>query len=249
MKILKYEKQKNGMYQVFFDNDYDVDLHEEIILKHNLLIKKEIDQDKLDDLIEENKVYIAYNLSLKYLTHKMRTIKETKDNLYKNNFDKDTINSVIDILLKEKYLDDSQYSKAFINDKILLSNDGPNKIKNKLIELGVNKYIIEKNLVIFTNDIQEEKIKKIADKQIAINRNKSALILKNKITDYLYNLGYDKSLILDYINKVSIRDDKDLIKKEYDKIYKKLSKKYSGSELEFKVRQKMYSLGFNISDE
>ena len=41
MKIIRYEKKKNGMYQVFFENDYDVDLHEEIILKHNLLIKKE----------------------------------------------------------------------------------------------------------------------------------------------------------------------------------------------------------------
>ena len=40
MKILKYNKQKNGMYQVFFDNDNNVDIHEEIILKYGLLIKK-----------------------------------------------------------------------------------------------------------------------------------------------------------------------------------------------------------------
>lgn len=249
MKVLKYEKKKNGMYQVFFDNDFDVDLHEEIILKYELLLKKDKSQKEIDKMIEENKKYIAYDLSIKFLAKKMRTIKETKENLYKNSFDKETVDEVISILLKEKYLDDSAYSKAFINDRILLSNDGPNKIKNKLIDLGVNKEIIDNNIIIFTDDIQEEKIKKIADKQISINRNKSALILKNKIKDYLYNLGYDNYLILDYLNKVTIKDDKELMKKEYDKIYKKLSKKYSGSELEFKVKQKMYSLGFNMIDD
>ena len=249
MKIQKYEKKKNGMYQVFFDNGYDVDLHEEIILKYGLLIKKEADDKEIEKMLGENKKYIAYNMSIKYLTSKMKSIKEMKDYLYKNNFDKDIVNDVIDLLKKEKYLDDSAYSKAFINDKILLSNDGPNKVRNKLNELGVDKDIIEKSIITFTDKLQEERIKKIADKQIAINKNKSAYILKNKITEYLYNLGYDKSLILNYMEKVSIKDDKELVKKEYDKIYKKLSKKYSGSELEYKVKQKMYSLGFNTYNE
>ncbi len=249
MKILRYEKRKNGMYQVFFDNDYDVDLHEEIILKHNLLIKKEASQKEIDEMLEENKKFIAYDLSVKFLAKKMRSTKETREYLFKNEFDKDTIDYVINTLIKEKYLNDNSYSKAYINDKILLSNDGPNKIKNKLIELGVNKEIIDSNLELFTDNLQKEKIDKIISKQITTNRNKSALILKNKITEYLYNLGYDKSIILDCLNKTTIKDNKDIMKKEYDKVFKKLSKKYSGTELEYKVKQKMYSLGFDIRDE
>lgn len=249
MKIKKYEKKKNGMYQVFFDNDYSIDLHEEIILKYGLLIKKEASENDLHRMEEENKKYIAYNLSIKYLAKKMRTIKETRDNLYKSDFDKDTIDEVINLLLNEKYLDDNEYVKAFINDRILLSNDGPNKIATKLHELGVSEEIINNNIDIFTKEEQKEKIKKITDKQISINRNKSAMILKNKITSYLYNLGYDKYLIFDYLNTLTIKDDKELKKKEYDKIYKKLSKKYKGKELELKVKQKMYSLGFNNYDE
>ena len=248
MKIIKYEKKKNGMYQVFFDNDYNVDLHEEIILKYGLLIKKVASEKELDKMVDENKKYIAYNMSIKYLTNKMRSIKEMKEYLNKN-FDRVTVENVIDILIKEKYLDDLQYSKAFINDKKILSNDGPNKIRNKLNELGIDREIIENNIGLFTIDEQKEKIKKIADKQISTNKNKSAYILKNKIVEYLYNLGYDKSLILDYIDKVQIKDDKDLKKKEYDKIYKKLAKKYSGNELEYRVKQKMYSLGFSIYND
>ena len=249
MKILKYEKKKNGMYQVFFDNDFNVDIHEEIILKYGLLIKKEANDKEIDKMLDENKKYIAYNLSIKYLSAKMRSIKEVREYLYKYSFDKDTVDEVIELLLKEKYLDDSIYAKAFINDKILLSNDGPNKIRNKLKELGIKEDIIEKSILDFTDEIQIEKIEKIIDKQIKTNRNKSAFALKNKITDYLCNLGYYKSLVIECLNKTSIKEDKDLMKKEYEKIYNKLSKKYSGNELEYKVKQKMYALGFNYIDE
>ena len=249
MKILKYEKKKNGMYQVFFDNDFNVDIHEEIILKYGLLIKKEANDKEIDKMLDENKKYIAYNLSIKYLSAKMRSIKEVREYLYKYSFDKDTVDEVIELLLKEKYLDDSIYAKAFINDKILLSNDGPNKIRNKLKELGIKEDIIEKSILDFTDEIQIEKIDKIINKQVKTNRNKSAFALKNKITDYLCNLGYYKSLVIECLNKTSIKEDKDLMKKEYEKIYNKLSKKYSGNELEYKVKQKMYALGFNYIDE
>ena len=50
MKILKYEKKKNGMYQVFFDNDNNIDISEEIILKYNLLLKKDIDNSLIDKM-------------------------------------------------------------------------------------------------------------------------------------------------------------------------------------------------------
>jgi SOS response regulatory protein OraA/RecX len=69
-------------------------------------------------------------------------------------------------------------------------------------------------------------------------------MLKNKIVENLSNLGYSKELVYNYINNISFNNNKEIAKKEYEKIYKKLSRKYSNEELEFKVRQKMYSLGF-----
>ncbi len=244
MKILKYEKKKNGMYQVFFDNGNNIDLHEQIILKYDLLIKKEANDKEISAMLDENKKYIYYNLAIKYISTKMRSKKEIKEYLLKNNADINTVNEVIDILIKENYLNDLLYSKAFVNDHILLSNDGPNKIRMKLNELGVEEIDISDSLSEFTPILQKERIERIAKKQLAINRNKSANALKNKIMDYLYNLGYDKSIIIEVVSNLSFKDDSDLAKKEYEKIYKKLSRKYSGNELELRVRQKMYDLGF-----
>jgi regulatory protein len=96
----------------------------------------------------------------------------------------------------------------------------------------------------YTKEIEIERINKIIDKQIKINHTKSNYLLKNKILNYLSNNGYSKGLSIECFEGKSLGSDKDLAKKEYEKLYKKLSTKYSGSELEFKIKQKMYQKGF-----
>ena len=39
-------------------------------------------------------------------------------------------------------------------------------------------------------------------------------------------------------------DDNDIYKQEYDKLYRKLSKKYEGKLLEYKIKEKLYQKGF-----
>ena len=43
-------------------------------------------------------------------------------------------------------------------------------------------------------------------------------------------------------------DNDNLLKKEYDKIYKKLSLKYSDKELYNKIKTKLYQKGFSIDE-
>ena len=160
MKIIKYKKVKNGMYQVFFENGNNVDIHEELILKYGLLLNKNVSNGDLEKMLDENKTYIGYDLSVKYLAKKMRTEKEIR-NYLSTNFDNSTIEKIITILKNNNYLNEKEYVKAYVNDRILLSNDGPNKIRNKLIELGISEEIIIKGLEGFDKDTEKEKINNI----------------------------------------------------------------------------------------
>lgn len=249
MKILKYEKKKDGMYQVFFDNGDKVDINEELILKNELLIKKEVTEDDLQRIVKDNEKYIAYNYSIKYISIKMRSKKELKEFLKKKNINDAYIDEVIVMLEKERYLDDLRYAECYVSDKIHLSTDGPNKIKMKLKEHEISDEDISYALKLFKLEMQKEKIDKLIEKQINSNRTKSSYMLKNKIITYLLNLGYQKEVIMSSLNKIDIKSDRQLYEKEYDKVFKKLSKKFSGDELLYKVRQKMYSLGFKDIDE
>ena len=52
MKILKYKKISRGRYKLTTDTS-ELVLYEDVILKYDLLIKKEVDLDLIDKIIEE----------------------------------------------------------------------------------------------------------------------------------------------------------------------------------------------------
>ena len=39
MKIIKYEKKGNGNYKIYLENNQSINIHENVILKNNLLYK------------------------------------------------------------------------------------------------------------------------------------------------------------------------------------------------------------------
>lgn len=244
MHIEKYTKLKNGQYKLSFDNNTNCLLHEDLILKYSLLITKELTEEKLEELLEENTSYIAYGLALDYLKVKMRSKKEIKEYLLKKDVKEDLINDAINLLIKQGYLNDNTYCKAFINDRINLSMDGPYKIRENLVKLGISEDIIDKNIEIFDNDLEVSRIEKIISKQVKSNHNKSEYVLKRKLIDNLTILGYTKSIVIKEVETLKISDS-DIREKEYKKLYDKLSRKYSGRELEYKIKQKMYQKGFD----
>lgn len=247
MKIEKFTKLKSGQYKLNLDDNTNILLHEDLILKHRLLITKEVNEEQIEDLLKENLSYMAYDIAISYLKTKMRTKKEIKEHLLKKEIKEELIDNVINKLLEQGYLSDVSYTKAFINDRINLSNDGPYKIKENLIKLGIPEDIVINNIVVFDNELETTRITKLIDKQIKTNHNKSTYSLKRKLIENLVNLGYSKSLVISLVEQIQVDDD-DIRKKEYDKIYKKLSSKYSGRELEYKIKQKMYQKGFSISE-
>lgn len=243
MHIEKYTKLKNGQYKLNFDDGSNALLHEDLILKHGLLITKEITKEKLEELIEENTSYIAYGLALDYLKVKMRSKKEIKEYLLKKQVKEELIDNAINILSNQGYLNDDIYCRAFVNDRINLSNDGPYKIKESLIKLGINEDVVNKNIMVFDENLETERINRLINKQIKTNHNKSEYALKRKLIESLTILGYTKSLVIKEVENIKVSDS-DIREKEYKKMYDKLSKKYSGKELEYKIKQKMYQKGF-----
>ena len=243
MKIIKFAKKKDGQYMLTLENDRKILLHEDLILKNDLLIKKTIDEDEILNLLSQNNNYNAYNMSIKYLSVKMRSIFEVKEYLKKKEIDQSAIDQVVDKLIYQGYLNDTEYSKAYINDRINLSNDGPYKIISYLKNNNIKQEIIDDSIKFFDKNIQIDKINNIILKQIKSNNNRGAYLLKQKILMNLITLGYEKQLIVSCLDNFEINDS-EAYKKEYNKIHDKLSKKYSGKELEYKIKQKLYQKGF-----
>ena len=54
MKIIKYKKGSRGLYKVELEDGRSLSLYEEVILKFNLLLKKEVLESELDEIEKFN---------------------------------------------------------------------------------------------------------------------------------------------------------------------------------------------------
>ena len=243
MKVLKYKKIKNK-YKVYFDNNLTIDLYEDTILKYNLLLKKDIDDKTLDDMIAFNNKEEIYFNTLKYINIKIRSKEEIYKYLQKKNYDIKDINEIISRLEKENIINDEVYIRSYIHDRFNLSSEGPLKIKYSLNNMDNN--LVEK----YISEISEEdiinKLDKLVDKKIKSIKNYSGNVLKMKILNYFSNLGYSKEDIGKVLSTKNIKNDNGL--KEYNKLYNKYSKKYEGYELEKIITSKLYSEGYDINE-
>ena len=218
MQVRKFKKVGKNKYKVFFDNT-DLTLYEDIILKYELLIKKDIDTDLIDKIIEENRWYEAYDMALSYIDIKMRNRKEIIKYLENKMYDSNIIDSVINKLESINLLNNKSYITAYINDKVNLSNDGPYKIKKSLMDLDFDPKDIDDYLYTIDDTIWKDKLNKIINKKKSLMKNKSYFMFINKMKNDLYNLGYDKDMIDSSLS--SINYESNAINKDYEKYKKK----------------------------
>ncbi len=246
MKIKKYKKDKSNKYKVLID-DEEIVLYDDIIIKYNLLMKSEIDVSTYNEMIKENSLLLGYYEAIKYITKKMRSKKEIEEYLIKKGLNSKEIKETIKKLEDNKFINEDIYLKAYINDQINLTNNGVNKIKKNLLKLGLDNNKIDDYLSKIDECIFLDKIDKYIEKKIKFNKNTSSYMLKNKIIIDLINLGFNKEDIISELNKFEI-DDKEAYNHEYEKIKKSLEKKYTGDELKFKIKEKLYKKGFRYNE-
>ena len=145
MKINKFKKVGTNKYKIYFDNDI-LTVYEDVILKYNLLYKKDIDDDLLHEINKDNFKASIYDTAIKYISIRMRSVKELREYLTKKKFECKNIDEVIDRLLHENILNDSIISRfKEKNIKVFVwgLNDNLNSVKS--LENKNDLYLIVNN--------------------------------------------------------------------------------------------------------
>lgn len=200
IKIIKYKKENNGKYKLFLEDGSTIDTYEDVILKNNLLYKKDIDDSLYDIIMNDNVYEEAYSKSINYIRIRLRSINEMKVYLKSKKYSEEVINIIIERLIKNNLLNDTIFTQAFINDKLNFTTMGPYKIELELKKHNIDNNIISKCISTIDEDIIYEKINKLITKFIKSNKKYKGFLLKNKIYTNLINLGYSSSMILEVLN-------------------------------------------------
>ena len=107
MKIERFTKLNNGMYKLKLEDDSLIKVHEEVILKNDLLLTKEISEEDVKNIDKLNNNYNAYDIAVKYISTKYRSCYEVFDYLEKKGY------LCIVIPMKES-LENTKYEILFI---------------------------------------------------------------------------------------------------------------------------------------
>ena len=245
MKIEKFKKDKGNTYKVYFEDETIISLYDDVIVKYNLLVNKEMDKKTFEKIVKYNDFLDGYYKSIKFINKKLRTELEVEKYLKKLDITSSNIKEIIDLLYKDGYLNKEMYVKAYISDQYNLTMNGPLKVKKDLISLGYEDKELVDYLDIYDWSLR---IEKIINKKVKLNHKLSNNALKTKLLNDIIKMGYQKEDIVYYIEKIEFGNDDEYLKKELYKIKNKYSKKYQGNELEYKVINYLYKKGFNLED-
>lgn len=247
MKIDKITKTKSGKYKITFETGESVTTYDDVILNNGILFKKELSTDEINKINNESNYYDIYNKTIKFVSTKMRSLKEINNFLDKKEVDEQTKVNIVQKLKEIRLINDEAFAKAYFQDRINLSNDGPYKIKQELKNSDIRDDIIEEIYLNIDSETIYSKLDKLIQKKIKSNHNKSNYILKQKIMTDMINLGYEKNMILEVLN-IRLVDNQEIVNHEYIKIKKKLSRKYAEADLEKQIKIKLQQKGFSLEE-
>jgi len=206
MKIEKIQK-KGSKYKITLDNGEIINTYDDVILENNLLYDKNIDSELLNKINTDTIYYESYNKAIKMIGRRLRSEFEIRQYLDKCMVLEEDREKIISTLKRIGLIDDYRFAKAYTNDKMNLSLDGPYKISRNLEGYKVDSSIISEVISNIDENIVLEHLNKIIDKKVKANTKYSEYVLKQKLLTYLVNLGYDSSMIKGALNNIHINND------------------------------------------
>ena len=246
MKIAKFTTQKKNQdrLNVFIEREgkeefaFAIDV--DVFIKYGLTKGMELEDDFVKDVLEAEEAQKAYKLAVNYLSYRMRAISEVRDYLMKKELSESAIKHAITRLIEQRYLNDEEFAKAYVQTKFNTSPSGPIKIKRELEQLQIPPDVVETVLSkISHEDLVEKAGKFVKRKQMETNR-RSATEVQQRIQQTLMQRGFTFDIISEAIQTFWEEEDEDVEIAACLKQAEKLSRKFSGYDaFERKQRMKM----------
>ena len=198
-RITKIESQKKNPKRrsIFLDGEFAFGLDEEVLYKYGLKIGEELDQKKIDQILESEVKKESKDAALKFLSYRMRSEKEVRDKLKKKEFANDLIDEVIKDLKRINLIDDSNFASAFVRDKISNKPQGKILLKQELWKKGIKDETIEKVLKEYFEDEEEELnlAKNLLKKRKKRYENLDKNIAKRRMMSFLLRRGFSYEIV------------------------------------------------------
>lgn len=254
MKITKIEVQKNNSerYNIFTDQTgreaFTTGVDEAVLVQWDLKKGKELTEQELELLIEEDHERKAWNRALHYLSSVMRTEKEVYDHLIEKEFTEASASKAVEKAKKYKFLNDREFAKAFVRTKINTTDKGPKVIRMDLEKKGVAENYVSEAMKALTDELALDRAVTAAEKKGGQKKGESSGAVKQRLLQMLLRKGYDHETASAAVKEAdfapSEEDEWDSVLVQGEKAYRKWEGRLEGRQLEQKIKEYLYRKQF-----
>lgn len=205
-KITKVEKQKRNKkrYSIFINDQFAFGVHEDILIKYELLKGKVLDENFIDEVLKAKEQNKANNYAISLLSYRARSEKEIMDKMTQKGYEKVLISNTITYLEKHNYLNDREFAIIFAKEKYNLKKYGKRRIETELYQKGVDQVIIDEVLnEIFDREDEYNTALELAQKKLRTSyKNDDKDGQYRKLGGYLQRRGYDFGIVMKILKEL-----------------------------------------------
>lgn len=204
MTITTIEQQKRNKkrWNIYIDGEFACGVAEDTLLKFGLRTNDELDKKTLDKIKDFDEFVYAKKIAYDFLSYRSRSNSEIEKKLKSKEISSDTIKKTLKHIQELGLLNDEDFAKQLISDKLKRKPVGKRVLMQKLFQKGVNKSVSEKVLEqVFTPENEKElalkNFKKLLPKIKAQDRNTQ----RKKTYELLARRGFDYDIINEIIQE------------------------------------------------
>ena len=208
MIVTKIESQKHNYERmsIYLDDAFAFGLQREVVEKFGIQKGATLDKGFIEDVLTEEEKQRAFQVALKILARSQKTEGEMCQKLKEKGFGEESISASIRKLTEQGYLDDTQFARMYVRDKMKFKRYGKIKLEGMLRQKGVDNHVVEEvfreiNQTMYYENAMELAIKKQSQLK---GRGLENIQIKGKINRHLLSKGYTYDLIVRVLDTLKL---------------------------------------------
>ncbi len=187
---------RNKTCEVQFENSENIHLSVDLVVKYQLAKNMLLPDELLLSIKKEQRIIEVKQAAYSIATYRLRPTSQVILKLKDKDFETDEIEIALKFLNEFNLLNDKQFTISYIKDSLLKKPVSKFKMKMDLLNLGLDKYLIDDTIdEYYPIDDEFELALKSGEKKLRLIRNKPPEKQRNSLYNYLAGQGYNHDII------------------------------------------------------
>lgn len=206
ISAIEPQKRKKGRFNIYLDGEFAFGVGENLIVRENLKIGKNLPKEEINRLVEESGIEKILEKVFKFLSFRPRSKKEILDYLKRKNLGKNESELALKRVEKLGFINDEEFARFLVQSRVKSKPKGKRVLILELRQKGIDNEIIEKILdevTVSELELAQRAISKKLENFLKLPPNAA----REKITAYLGRRGFSWDTIKELIDTASPSHD------------------------------------------